>query len=179
MLAVTSERQAPMPDPQEALDGLRLVAIERAAGIHIGSNRLIEAGLDALLAGLDSPSLRLLAGLGRREEPEAPELFARVVEELGLAPGIPCDHDQALWALARWWAGLIVQGKLDPAEGADLILWRVAAELGHPGQLQEIVAGALAADDWTADWTIPLERIKAQIITASRVFLASQGTVGW
>jgi hypothetical protein len=74
---------------------------------------LIEVGLNALLAGVDSPYLRLLAGLGRREEPEGPELFARVVEELGLAPGLSGDRDRASWAMARWWAELIVTGRLD------------------------------------------------------------------
>ena len=40
------------------------------------------------------------------------------------------------------------------------------------------VAGAKYPVPCLQDWTIPLEWIKAQIVTASRVFLASQGTVG-
>jgi hypothetical protein len=161
-----------MSDSEEALAALRWLAIERASGRQVGSNRLIKAGLDALLGGVDSPSLRLLAGLGRREEPEASELFVRVVEELGLVPDLPSDRDQALWAMARWWADLIVKGKLDPLKGADLIYWRVAAELGHPKQLQAITAGALNGGDWTEDWTISLEQIKSDIVRSSREFLA-------
>ncbi|MFD5429275.1 hypothetical protein ACFWI9_28040, partial [Streptomyces sp. NPDC127084] len=53
-----------MSNGNERLAPLRWLAIERAAGHQVGSNRLIDAGLEALLAGVDSPSLPLLAGLG-------------------------------------------------------------------------------------------------------------------
>lgn len=165
-----------MSDSEDALASLRWLAIERVSGSHVGSNRLIQAGLDALLEGVDTPSLRLLAGLGQREGSEAPELFVRVVEELGLAPDLPSERDQALWAMARWWAELIVKGKLDPLKGADLIYWRVAVELGHPEQLRAIVAGAIAGGDWSDEWTIPLEQIKSDIVRSSHEFLATQGS---
>ncbi|MFE7569487.1 hypothetical protein ACFU76_21385 [Streptomyces sp. NPDC057539] len=161
-----------MTDAGEALNSLRWLAMERASGHLVGSDRLIEAGLDALLSGVDSPSLPLLAGLARREEPDAPDLFARVIDELDLVPDLPTDRDQALWAMARWWAGLIVDGKLDPLTGADLIWWRVAMELEYPEQLQELVNGAINGDDWNENWDIPLEQIKDELIEAARAFLA-------
>ncbi|MFF3559397.1 hypothetical protein ACFYXS_05075 [Streptomyces sp. NPDC002574] len=89
---------------------------------------MIDAGLEALLAGVECPSLALLAGLRKREEPDAPELFAQVLEELGLVPGLPTDSGQALLEMARSWAILIVHGKLDPVEGADMIWWRASTE---------------------------------------------------
>jgi hypothetical protein len=162
-------------DSDDAVAELRGLALERACG-HVGADRLIAAGLSALLAGVDSPSLRLLAGLGRREEPEASDLFVRVVEELDLASELPASRDQALWALARWWSELIVSGKLDPLTGADLILWRVDAELGHPEPLQAITQGAYAASDWDENWTIPLEQIAREIVQAARDFLRGTAT---
>ncbi|MFE5586367.1 hypothetical protein [Kitasatospora sp. NPDC056531] len=166
-----------MTDREDALNSLRWLAVESASGYRAGSDRLIAAGLDALLRGVDSPSLPLLAGLGRNEEPDAPELFTKVLEELDLVPDLPADRDQALWAMARWWAGLIVDGKLDPLTGADLIWWRVAMELGYPGELQGLVNGAVNGDDWNENWDIPLEQIKGEIVEAAHAFLA-QGANG-
>ncbi|WP_433858746.1 hypothetical protein [Streptomyces kronopolitis] len=60
----------------DALEQLRHFAHERAFGSQIGSDQLIQVGLDALIAGVDSPSLGMLAGLPRHEEPEAPALSA-------------------------------------------------------------------------------------------------------
>lgn len=59
----------------DALKQLRHIGQERAFGRHVGSDRLIQAGLDALIAEVESPSLAMLAGLLRSEEPEAPALF--------------------------------------------------------------------------------------------------------
>ncbi|MEU4929506.1 hypothetical protein AB0G54_23770 [Streptomyces yokosukanensis] len=66
----------------DALKQLSHIVRERAFGRHVGSDRLIQAGLDALIAGIESPSLATLAGLLRSEEPEAPALFDQVIEEL-------------------------------------------------------------------------------------------------
>lgn len=49
----------------EALKELSRLAHERAFGGYIGSDTLIQAGLDALLAGVESESLAMPAGLGR------------------------------------------------------------------------------------------------------------------
>ncbi|MFH9762179.1 hypothetical protein ACH4MJ_30555 [Streptomyces anulatus] len=58
----------------DALKQLSHIARERAFDRHVGSDRLIQAGLDALISGVESPSLAMLAGLLRSEEPEAPAL---------------------------------------------------------------------------------------------------------
>jgi hypothetical protein len=55
---------------------------------------LIKIALDAVLAGIDSPALVQPAGLGRKEEPEARELFGLACDELGLAPPFVAGRDQ-------------------------------------------------------------------------------------
>nr|BFD84258.1 hypothetical protein StreXyl84_36590 [Streptomyces sp. Xyl84] len=154
---------------------MRQLARARALGRHVGSDRLIRAGLDALLADVDSPSLALLAGLGRREEHEAQELFDHVVDELGLGFEAPADPVAARWALAYWLAAQIVDGSLDPATGADLIWVEAAMELDYPDRLQPIVGCAIQLGDWNADWNIPLEQIKEEVVAAARALVERGG----
>ena len=61
-------------------------------------------------------------------------------------------------------------------DGADLIWWRVASELGYPEQLQTIVEGAIIGADRNENWTISLEQIKSDIIHAAHEFLAGPGS---
>lgn len=105
----------------DALKQLSHIARERAFCGHVGSDRLIQAGLDALIAGVESPSLPMLAGLLRSEEPEAPALYDQVLEELGLLAYPPADPRAAKRAMAYWVAGQIVDGSMDPATGIHLI----------------------------------------------------------
>ncbi|MFD7969646.1 hypothetical protein [Streptomyces clavifer] len=63
----------------DVLEELSHIARERAFGRNVGSDRLIQAGLDAVIAGGESPSLTMLAGLTRSEEPDAPALFDDVL----------------------------------------------------------------------------------------------------
>ncbi|MER5640193.1 hypothetical protein ABT095_25015 [Kitasatospora sp. NPDC002227] len=114
---------------------LRMTAVERAV-YHVPSARLIEVAGEALVAGVDSPSLVELAGLGRAEG-GAPELFDRAVAELELNP--PVEDGEQRWALARWWAGRIADGSLDPLDGANRIWTWAASELGHPEELHPFV----------------------------------------
>lgn len=86
----------------DALKQISHIAHRRAFGGRAGYDRLIRAGLDALLAGMESPSLALLAGLVRSEEAEAPALFDEVLDELGLVFRPPAGHRATKWAMARW-----------------------------------------------------------------------------
>ncbi|MFG3236755.1 hypothetical protein ACGFZG_34080 [Streptomyces antibioticus] len=81
----------------DALQRFRHIARERAFGRYVGSDRLIQAGLDALIAGVESPSLAMPAGLLRSEEPEAPALSDQVLEKLGLLFHAPAEP----WAAKR------------------------------------------------------------------------------
>ncbi|MGA4950935.1 hypothetical protein [Streptomyces lydicamycinicus] len=136
----------------EALEELSRLAHERAFGGYFGSDMLIQAGLDALLAGVESESLAMLAGLGRNEELEAPELFERVLYELGLEIEVPPNPRSAKWALASWLAGRMVDGSLDPAAGAFRIWRDVAWDLDYPDALQPLVVCAYNLDDWDDSW---------------------------
>ncbi|MEV6009889.1 hypothetical protein AB0M29_24130 [Streptomyces sp. NPDC051976] len=156
----------------EAIEQLRMIALSQAIGHFTSSDVLIQAGLDALLAGADTPSLPLLAGLGRREGPEAHELFDQVVEELGFTfEELPPDAAAARWTVAYVLAEQISEGFLDPAEGADLIWVEAALELGYPVELRPFVQCAMELADWDEEWSRPVDEIRKQALQAAREFL--------
>ncbi|MEU9234427.1 hypothetical protein [Streptomyces subrutilus] len=155
----------------EALRQISHIARATAFGRHVGSDRLIEAGLNALIAGVESPSLALLAGLLRSEEPEAPALFDQVLEELGLAFHPPSDPRAAQWAMAYWIAGQIADGSLDPAVGTHLIRAELAYELGDPDELEPLVRCAHDLDGWEESWGIPYEELQREAVEAAEQFL--------
>jgi hypothetical protein len=158
-----------------AIARLRSAALEQAAGRPVRSTTLIQLGLDALLADVDSPSLRMLAGLGRREESEAQALFDAVVDELGLRAQIPDDQVAALWSLAREAAAAIVRGEVSPLEGADII-WREFIEpLDYPPALMPFFNAILAAYGPEADMP-DLEQITTDILRAARELSAEPPT---
>ena len=155
----------------EALKQLSHIACERAFGRHVGSDRLIQAGVDALIAGVENPSLAMLAGLLRSEEPEAPELFDQVVEELGLAFHPPTDPRAAKWAMAYWIAGQIADGSLDPATGTHLIWADIAYDLGYPEDLEPLVHCAHNLDGWEESWGISREELNREAVETANQFL--------
>lgn len=155
----------------DALDQLRHIARERAFGRHVGSDRLIQAGLDALIAGVESPSLAMLAGLLRSEEPEAPELFDQVLEELGLLFHPPADPRAAKWAMAYWIAGQIADGSLDPAVGTHLIWADISYDLGYPEGLEPLVHCAHNLDGWEESWGVSVEELNRESVEAAKQFL--------
>ncbi|WP_327660110.1 MULTISPECIES: hypothetical protein [unclassified Streptomyces] len=156
----------------EALKQLSHLARERAFGMHVGSDRLIQAGLDALIAGVESPSLAPLAGLLRSEEPEAPELYDQVLDELGLAFHPPAGPLAAKWAMAHWIAGQVADGSLDPATGTHLIRADIAYHLGYPQDLEPLVHCAHNLDDWEENWGISREELDREAVEAANEFLS-------
>ncbi|MFE6041054.1 hypothetical protein [Streptomyces sp. NPDC056452] len=158
----------------DALQQLSHIAHERAFGRHVGSDRLIQVGLDVLIAGVESPSLAMLAGLLRSEEPDAPALFDQVLEELGLLSRPPADPRAAKWAMAYWIAGQIVDGSLHPATGAHLIWADVACDLNYPEDLQALVSCALNLDDWHESWGVSVEALEQEAIEAAEQLLSKQ-----
>ncbi|MEW1640782.1 hypothetical protein [Streptomyces sp. NPDC091219] len=155
----------------DALRQLSHIARERAFGRHVGSDRLIQAGLDAVIAEVESPSLAMLAGLLRSEEPEAPALFDQVLEELGLLFQPPADPRAAKWAMACWIAGQIADGILDPATGTHLIWADIAYDLGYPEELQSLVSCALDLDDWEESWGVSVGELNREAVEAAKQFL--------
>jgi hypothetical protein len=140
-----------------AMRQLRTLAVRQAVGLHVGSDQLIRAGLEALLVDIDSPSLRQLAGLIRAELPDAPALFQRVIEELDLAPTSPelqGEPTAQRWQLVRWWAQLVVDGDLDPILGGTLIWQEGWSKLGYPDVLQPIVAAIVHYEDHATSYAV-------------------------
>jgi hypothetical protein len=153
------------------LQRLVRAAIYERLGYTVGSDQLIQMALDALMADLDTPALRQLAGLGRNEESDAHDLFAEVVHELGLAPTLPDHPTDARWELVRWWCQLIVDGHLPPEEGG-LLAWTEGWDrLGHPAALQPLVGWVSEWEDWNEHYTVPRETYQANIIAEARRLL--------
>ncbi|MCW3819876.1 hypothetical protein ONA91_36110 [Micromonospora sp. DR5-3] len=120
---------------------MRDVGVRVLAG-DLASEELPMIAAQALAEGLDSPSLRELAGLSRGEYREARELLYQVVDELGL-PNLP-DADQAVWEVVGSYARRIVSGAVAPVNGAHAIASH-AGSLGFPGPLATF---AFLADLW-------------------------------
>jgi hypothetical protein len=127
-------------DTRRVID-MRDVGVRVLAG-ELASEELPMIAAQALADGLDSPSLRQLAGLSRGEYREARELLDQVVNELGL-PELP-DEDQAVWEVTRSYARRIVYGAIAPVDGAHAIAWH-AGSLMFPEPLARF---ALLADLW-------------------------------
>jgi hypothetical protein len=123
-------------------------ALTEAVGLWLvsptlGTELLVRASCDALVAGLDTPTLRELAG-----EPldassfELQELVDRTFSELDIA--LPSRADAEVWA-ARCMARMMLQGDFDERR---LTQWAHRV-IGHDGQreLQALVELDDALDD--------------------------------
>lgn len=154
--------------PVEELRDLRMLAVREALDEIVGADVLIETGLRALLAGADSPSLPLLAGLSRQEEGEAHDLFRAVVDELDLAPPAPINARTARWELVRWLCDAIARGDVEPEVGGRLIWCRGWNELDYPAALQPIVGWVSEWDDWTPSWEVDRDHYRRLIVDEAR-----------
>ncbi|MFB8404859.1 hypothetical protein [Streptomyces sp. NPDC055912] len=169
---------APYADtPREAVECLRMLAVERLVGRRPSPEQLIEAGLGALLLDVEAESLPLLAGLARHEHERAEELFERVLGELGLVDTLPPDDsglpwEAARWELVRWWLRLIVNGSLAPGAGGDLVTYEGWHALGRPSALRPLVDATDASYDWAAAREGTRERLVAAIVAESERLLA-------
>lgn len=160
---------------EEAVECLRMLALERLIGRHPSPEQLIEAGLTALLLDVESPSLPLLAGLARAEREEADALFEQVLAELGLRQDLPVEA--ARRRLVRWWLRLIVNGSLAPGPGGDLITYEGWAALDRPEVLRPLVDSVDAYNAWAALRQGDRERLAEAIVAEARRLLA--GAPAW
>lgn len=124
---------------------LRELAIGRLAGRDVRTSHLVEAGLDAIVAGLDTPSLPLLAGLESSAEAAVDKAFDQVVDELGIE--LPSDATAARWLLVHGWLTAMVRGDLSPAAGGALVS-EVGELLGSPPSLRGIARWSAMLDSW-------------------------------
>ncbi|MGA8790680.1 MAG: hypothetical protein WB535_17200 [Paenarthrobacter sp.] len=137
----------------------------------VGADVLIATALSALLDGVDSPSLPLLAGLSRREEGEAHDLFNAVVNELNIAPPTPAKTTPERWNLVRWLCQALVDGALKPEYAGRLIWWEGWDELGYPESLRPLIGLVSEWDDWTPSWNIDRHQFGQLIVDEARKLL--------
>ncbi|MEU5161368.1 hypothetical protein AB0G74_17400 [Streptomyces sp. NPDC020875] len=160
----------------EVLRRLNELAWEGVFGTP-GADRLIRAGVDALLVGIDSPSLPALAGLLRHEEPEARGLFEEMLDELGLRWEPPADPVEAKWAMAERVAAQIADGTLDPVFGARLLYWEIAEALRFPDSLGELMACGMEVVGLDTARAESDEELCRETVAAARRFVEARRRV--
>ncbi len=148
-----------------------MYAIREALDEIVGADKLIDAALRALLEGVESPSLALLAGLSRREEGEAHDLFRAVISELGIAPPTPLDTRAERWNLVRWLCETIADGSVEPEVGGRLIWYQGWNELDYPAALQPMVGWVSEWDDWSPSWDVERDHYRRLIVEEARRLL--------
>ena len=146
-----------------------MLAIRQRLDGLVRADALIDAAVRALVNGVDSPSLRTLAGLSRKEEPEAQELFRSAASELEITPP---DATEGRWQLVRWWCSEIVAGKLRPEVGGRLIWMEGWDELDYPASLQPLVGWVSEWEDWTVAWGIEREEFERRIVAEANTLLS-------
>ena len=150
---------------------LELASWEMTLG-ELVLEELPNLGADALVRGLDSPSLRLLAGQTHYDSPlDSRDLFVAALDEMGIEELPEVD---AAWRLIRLTAARIVAGTIDPLEGSDYI-WRRSLSVEPNGDLRIFAGLASALDDDGAD-----ERLLArEIVAAAKEFLERTSPRRW
>ena len=99
-------------------DPLEVVAWRMVTG-GFPSEELPALAVDAIVRGLDSPSLIALAGQHAFDVRESADLFRATLDELDIDRPTP---DAAAWSLVRMTLRDIVDGSIGPAAGANEIL---------------------------------------------------------
>ncbi|MFE7598388.1 hypothetical protein [Streptomyces sp. NPDC057494] len=102
------------------------------------ASEVVDAACAALVAGLDTPSLRILAARTRAEaDYEVPDLLPAVLDELGLTlHPVACEGGQE--AVARALARRMLTGELTPRHLAFRIHQRYGHELPLTQRLAEL-----------------------------------------
>ena len=152
------------------VDPLEVAAWRMAVG-SLASEDLPEIATEALVRGLDSPALRILAGQSRGDVRDSADLFRVALNELGIYPP---DADTAHWRLARRTADDIVAGRIRPAWGATE-LWLAHYKVRDNGDLRIFVGLASMLDDHPGD----ADQIEVDMITAARELLARPEPRRW
>jgi hypothetical protein len=93
---------------------------------RLPSEELPRVAAEWLAEGLDSPSLRELAGVSSPQMSDVGPLFESALSELHFSPP---KKEEALRFLARHFARQIVDGVISPYEGARKIWWQVSNEV--------------------------------------------------
>ncbi|MFE1291194.1 hypothetical protein [Streptomyces sp. NPDC058751] len=122
----STESAAREPSTEHAARELQ----DRAVLWAMGENRaadVVVAACDALVAGLDSPALRILAACTRAEaDDDVPDLLPPALDELGLI-FYPVGSTAGEEAVARALAARMLAGELTPRE----LTLRIHQRFGH------------------------------------------------
>jgi hypothetical protein len=130
----------------------------------VSPQAVVSCACDALIAGLDSPSLRILAGLTRAEaDCHVPGVLPAALAELGL-DFYPRDTRDGQEAAARALAARAVSGSLTPRELAAAI----HQNFGHSLPLAERLAALDDEYDLGAYATLTRELIGQEVIAEAR-----------
>ncbi|MDI2127615.1 hypothetical protein [Yinghuangia seranimata] len=177
--ALTTPHDPYATTAREAVEYLRMLALERLIGRQVDDDQLIQAGLVASVLDVEAPSLPLLAALPQREYRQASALFDQVLSELDLVSGLPADDTRisweiARWELVRWWLRLIVIGSMAPVAGAAVIAYDGWAALAEPPALRPL-ADLIRnrADQQTGQQSTPAELASAIVAEAERLLASA------
>lgn len=127
---------------------------------------------DALVRGLDSPSLRQAAGASPRDVDEARALFLTALSELGI--DVPREQE-ALWRLVRDTAARIVAGDVSPYDGAAWIWRKAYNRADREGDLRIFVG---LASEWE-DHPNQRPLLDAAIVEEARILLERHEPRRW
>lgn len=161
----------------EPRDTLLLFVREELGLAH--PSEFISWATAALVAGFDSPSLRLLAGLDlsvrsevRKEEVD--KLHQQALREIGISP--PSRDVLLRWHL-RSLAAKICNGKLKIREGLDLIHREVVGPLNHA---DDVRSWCLLRGAWNPDESRPYteSELEARVMRAATKLLSSTDDSG-
>lgn len=152
------------------VDALELAAWNLATG-RLVSEDLPQLATDALLRGVDTPSLRMLAGQQPGDVRDSADLFIAVLDEVGIdLPDPECAH----WKLVRRTAIEVIARRMSPGRGANE-LWAAYHHVRDSGDLRTFVGLASMLDDYPEDEA----RIEAQILAEVEQLLARPAPRVW
>jgi len=150
-----------------------MIAAEWEAG-YLPRVRIPAVATDFLVAGLDSPSLRVAAGLLGNELEDADEHFGQALDELGY--DARREYRRRGVALAEEYGQRILDGRVPPYEGAHTI-YSLSSDFHSEAWVPQIgnpmTALGMLCDEWEQlpDHRPELER---QIVEQVRAFLAER-----
>lgn len=136
------------------------------------SEELPELATQALLRGVDTPSLRRLAGLNPRDVRDVRDAFESAMIELEIDP-LPADD--AWWLLTYRKLRRVVAGELSPEHGARWVWAHAAHEVELEGDLRIFIGLASELEDHPD----ARDEIEAQIVNEARELLNRPSPRRW
>ena len=127
-----------------AVDAFRRAEARLMLGWSVADQQgLIDAAGDLLLAGIDTPSLRILAGEDRADRHEVAQYLRATLVELGLRP---LHTGEAADLVAEDLARSLVAGIVSAQAAAEQI-WQFLADSAHPSTYERLVTAAAIVSD--------------------------------